>query len=518
MTTDNQNIYADIDMSYYEEKGIDTKQWYANNHIPSEHRQGHYVHRRENSWDYSRIEEWDEYIPTEIERAIIDTNIQVRKDAAYKGYWNVPESVMETVESVIMGALDNEGYPIGALDKYQTDGMTTTLSDGLFETFDVAVNKPKGPGEVMNINSRVIKGDGTHPNKIEQMKRKSMVDGLEIMFPADAVASYMRYAVEQPALDRHIKFKEAYDTHESVTRLHQKMDMFIRAMVPYEGSTEAQFEARNDSSDSRKMLDRNNTKKPDNMHQRNVAAIDVFLQDKPEYMVALFLWQQHLNDYILDLKNYVRSEMIEGGNAQEIVKELPAWDTVALIEGGNSEAKHFGGMFSGKKIPNIDRGNKMIPVTGPNSFMFFAPVVSAVMGALLEESDITHENAAERDVNPAAYPAAMEKLSKSGMFQRGHKTGTDGDKPVLMRCPFQNKLGEMLLLDLGTQGKSEDQLFARLVSKVREDLTAPKDERNITKHLASYLKDVHKKRMWGYEKYVGRAKTGARSKVGLKIA
>lgn len=467
----------------------DTSKILSVHNIPEEERKGTYVQRSGYTWDYSDYETWVEYEPTDEEKAMIAANVKADRERADALYYNVPEQTKDVMGSILDSAMDRISYGFDAFDKIDVEGAVSTMSDGLFETYTRAVEKPQGPGAVMTVNVRGIEGSSTRINNIELMKRRSIVDGLDMLLPPEAQKAHMNHFLSLPFLHRDKERIRAHDL--DMGTLIQKLHTFTRAIVTHDGFTDVPFAPRQDVEDSRKMLDRNNTKTPDNFHERNVAAIREFLLQKPEYATALFLWVQAVTDYCRDLKSYVRTEM--GPNQQEIAKEAPFWDTIALLEGGNQEQKHFVDMeaYQTGKYANIDRGNKLIPTTGPNSFFYFTPIISAVVGALLEESGITHKNAATRDIDPAIHKAAFEKLSLSGIFQRG--VLSQNDQPVLIRCPMSKRLGEWLTIDLGKEGRPEDQVLARFVQKVREDLAAP--GYNITKKLTSIIKEDIENRM-----------------------
>lgn len=457
--------------------------------IPEEDRKGHYETRTENSWDYSRVEEVTYYIPTDEEKAMVKANVEADKARADKLYYNVPEETKDAIGSVLDSAMERISYNFDAFDKIDVTGAVSTMSDGLFETYTRAVEKPQGPGAVMSVNVRGIEGSSARINNVELMKRRSIVDGLDMLLPPEAQKPHMNYFLSLPFLHRDREHARVAGLDLGV--LIQKLHSFTRAIVTHDGFSDAPFAPRQDVNDTRMMLDRNNTKTPDNFHERNIAATREFLLQKPEYATALFLWVQAVTDYCRDLKSYVRTEM--GPNQQQIAKEAPFWDTIGLLEGGNLEQKHFVDReaYETGKYANIDHGNKIIPTTGPNSFFYFTPIISAVMGALLEESGITHRNAATRDIDPAIHKAAFDKLSLSGIFQRG--VLSQNDQPVLIRCPMSKKLGEWLTIDLGEDGKPEDQVLARFVQKVREDLASP--DYNMAKKLTSIIKEDIENRM-----------------------
>jgi len=475
----------DIDLSIYDD--YDTTEWYEVCDIPQAARQGKIVHRRGNSWDYSRIEEWDEYQPTETERAIMAANIQTRKVEARAAFASVPQNVLETIGGVVDSAMGNMAYQYGQFDKIDTKGMTSTQPAGLFESYEMKVAKPDGPGHIPGINTRSLTGGEAKPNAVEKMKHKAMVDGFDMMFPDDAMVGYMNYVLSEPFMWRDSAIRTAFESNWS--NVVFKADRFVAAMVDSSGmENQVTFKSRTDLNDDQQMLDRNATGTPDNIHVRNVVAIQEFCADKPEYVVALFMWTHAMSEYCRDLKSYVRTEM--GTNQQEIAKEAKFWDVVGLVEGGNNEMKHFVTHEPGEKWSNIDYGNKVAPTTGPNSFFFLAPVVSAVIGALLEESGIDYTNAKQRDIQPSTVKPAMEKLVLSGIFQR--QVGTD-TSPVLIRCPFAKKLKDMMTLDLGSNSDPRDSLFFKFVEKVRSDLKSP--DRSASKHMEYVIGDQLKARV-----------------------
>ena len=453
--------------------------------IPPEERQGTYQTVTENTWDYTDVVTYEAYVPTDAELAMVQANKKEAEEEARSAYFSVPDEAKPAIASVLYALIERTQYMGDPYPRAQFDGLRSHLSDGLFDNYTAPIEKPDGPGRVMNVNVRAVEGEGSRPNHVEMAKRSSIIEGLELMFPSDALSSYMNHFLSQPMMDRHQRMSQ--ELQVELSSVNQKLKLFIDAIAHFSGSTNnVPFDVRRDPADDRQMLDRNHTKNPDNLHARNVASIATFIKDKPEYVTALFLWTLAMQEYCRDLKSYVREDM--GENEQAILKEAPAWDTVALIEGGNREAKHF---YNGTgKYSNIDRGNKLIPTVGPNSFLYFAPVVSAVMGALLEESGITHVNAGTRDINPAQYKEAFEKLSLSGIFQRGVKTMED--KPVLIRCPVSKIIGQWLTQDLGDQGRPEDQLLHRFVQKVREEIAS--DDWSFAKAMFHYTRDLINKR------------------------
>lgn len=458
-------------------------EWYSETDIPESTRQGEIVTRHDRDWSTYETYSYEAYVPTQEEQDIIDANLKRRKEHARQGFFNVPDQVKESVGRVIDNAMNDMSYAYYQFDKINVEGMKTVLDTGLFATYERHVEKPTGPGEVMSVNTRGLVGGTTRPNAVEKMKHKSIVDGFDMMFPKDAMVDYMNQVLSQPFMHRDSQRSKA-SSGFNFDAIVRKADSFVGAMIDVSGlDNNVSFKARTDFDDDRKMLDRNNTKTPDNIHVRNVLAIQEFASQKPEYIVALYMWVHAMGEYCRDLKSYVREEM--GSNQQEIAKDAPFWDAVNLVEGGNLEAKHFYDPSDNKPFSKIDGHNKLIPTTGPNSFFMFAPVISSVMGALLEESGIDHHNASQKDIKPSTVEPALDKLVLSGIFQRGAGTQTS---PVLIRCPFAKKLKEMLTLDLVGKGDASDSLFMKFVEKVREDLNSK--DMNASQHMDFVITDT----------------------------
>lgn len=462
--------------------------WLSTNDIPENQRQGRYSTSWENSYDYTEQYKVTHYIATDEEQAIIEANIQAQKNRAEALFSKVPAETYEAIENVIDNATNHTSYPHNAFAKADFTGASSYIPTGFFsERYERGIDMPEGPGATMRVDVRATKGV-ENPNIVEAVKRRSIVDGLDLMFPKEALISHFNHFLSMPFLHRQQEMNRAFQI--DLGSINFKFQKFLDAMIDHWNQDNG-FKVRSENNDNRQMLDRNNSGSPSNMHQRNIVAIAEFLKEKPEYLVALFMWTEALVEYCRDLKSFVRTEM--GANQQEILKQAPFWDTVALVEGGNHEKKHFYESGSNQRFSRIDQGNSFIPTTGPNSFFYVSPVVSVIMGALLEECNISGQTAHTEDVDFNKLKSAMKKLSVSGMFQR--RVNGENDQPILIRCPMSRKLGEWLCIDLGNNGRAEDQVFAKFLAKVRQDTRDPKY--NMSKHFLHIAKSELEKRFKG---------------------
>lgn len=386
-----------------------------------------------------------------------------QKSSALSFFCTVPETVKPHLKAVFERAMQGLYYPDDTFAHIDVQDAVTGIPY-LFDTLPAKVSIPRGPGDVVVINPRNIRGVRKHrppdqplqrildklfnfigfprrnesPQLAGHMMRKSMVDGFDLMFPADALRAYMLNELSMLSMQRVYTCQKMYT--DSISSITYDLKDFLSQVAKFD-QEHLGFIIRHDPDDQRPFLERTEGELG-NLHIRNTLAVIDFLKTNPEYVLALFYWTHGLREYCRDLENFARDHLKD--HEKEIIREAPFWETMKLISGGNK-------------------------INGRSFFYHNTPVITSILAAILEQAGIDHQNASHREIEGKDVRPALEQLSISGIFlKKGEEINTG--KVVRMLCPVSRKLTEWLTMDLGDDGNPEDMVFIRYLAKVREEL------------------------------------------------
>ena len=312
---------------------------------------------------------------------------------AVKRFTSVPKPMIPILRKVFDEARDRLYYernPFPKVDLRGAHTVTITGNDRYFgEAQDlVSVEMPKGPGGIQRINYDSLSSIASKQS-VENAMRSIIIDGFDMIMPEQLLVEYMRYELSRPAFERHIDVADAHEVMPDQQILN-RFEHFLLHLMPL-GNMGA-LTIRDNPDDQRQMLDRS-SEKADNFHTRNVLSVYEFLNANPEYAVALFMWTHSMREYCRDLHNLVSGMSEED---QRLFSEAPFWDTLALLTGGN----------------------RLLEDTNFSGFFDATPILSTVIGAILENTNVDFENANKSKLALDQVKPSLSKLGRSGIFQR----------------------------------------------------------------------------------------------------